>query len=812
MGARHTLAGAPSAAQPRERRFRDERLLLLGCAALAAFALLYNVFGPGPDVFEDEVWYTTAARNVAAAGHLTWSNVPILVHPPLFFVLQAGWLKLTGHVHGPLLEALQTARVFSAAAAAASVLLVAGLAYRLAPYARLRRRQWMTVLVAVIAALDPVLVRYGRQVMIEPLALAASLLVLHAAWSLRNRKFQYVWVVGVLTGLALLTNEITVFIVVTPIVFALLQRDGALFRRSLAAFAIGLGFMSLWYLWCVELGLGDAFISGQTVSLERLVGLIQITGFNAPGYSLMAAILRSIGQYVGSYVVLAFGAVALCWLWLRRGSAESRFLTAWLTLSYVLGCYIVAVGTFNEQFLVYVIPAAIVAAVLVGEAALTELSTARATRPGPRARPRRAAPKVAAIAVAGLLFASGFSWIVNYTTRSDGVVRVDQFIARRLPACSVVNVSGDVEKYSYLLPGRKFTYFSVGPAALADGVHDFLLTPVDAVTSNGNMSPAFGAWIQSNGRELASYPSDVYGSVELWQVGPVPHDALADTVDIPGGVFINTTGSHCGGFRVTNSPGSPLYTIFTATGGKAVLGPPRSTAFPTSSGTTEQLFDGGVLVASRPGLSIPQRGMLPVVADLAARAPARYAAAHLPLVVVARPTAVRTAWLTDPYIRRAYLGSSRLSVASIARGRREFGVPLGPPHRVGGDVVAQAFAGAVLEHAPGSDDVHAADIASLLESTGVVVVPRAARQLLSPPALPPAIPIGSAAPTTVVPFLLTLAGALAGYAMIVFVLWRRRRPSGRLVRHAPELVLEQARGGGPHELTVAGTGRRPRNA
>ena len=278
----------------------------------------------------------------------------------------------------------------------------------------------------------------------------------------------------------------------------------------------------------------------------------------------------------------------------------------------------------------------------------------------------------------------------------------------------------DAEKYSYLLPGRQFTFFSVGPAALADGVHDFVLSPVDAVTSNGNMSPAFAAWIRSNGREMASFPSDVYGSVELWQVGSVPFDAQADTVDIPAGVFINTKGSHCGGFRVSNSPGSPLYTIFTATGGKAVLGPPRSTAFRTRSGTTEQLFDGGVLVAPRPGLSTPQRGMLPVVADLAARAPARYAAAHLPLVVVARPTAVRTAWLTDPDIRRAYLGSSRLSVASIARGRREFGVPLGPPHRVGDDVVAQAFAGAVLEHAPGSDDVHAADIASLLESTGVV--------------------------------------------------------------------------------------------
>ena len=228
--------------------------------------------------------------------------------------------------------------------------------------------------------------------------------------------------------------------------------------------------MSLWFLWALEIGIGSTFIAYQTVTLERLVGLVQITGYNAPGYSLMAAILRSVGQYVGSYMVLASGFVALCWLWLRRGSAESRFLTAWLTLSYCLGCYIVAVGTFNEQFLVYVIPAAIVAVVLVGEAALTEISRARAIRAGRMARPRRLAGRtVAAVAVAGLLSAAGIAWVVDYTRSGDGVGRVDQFIARRLPACSVVNASGDPVKYSYLLHGRKFTDFSVGPAALADG-------------------------------------------------------------------------------------------------------------------------------------------------------------------------------------------------------------------------------------------------------------------------------------------------------------------------------------------------------
>ena len=189
-------------------------------------------------------------------------------------------------------------------------------------------------------------------------------------------------------------------------------------------------------------------------------------------------------------------------------------------------------------------------------------------------------------------------------------------------------------------------------------------------------------------------------------------------------------------------------------------------------------FRRGGPVAARPGGATAGPRLLPVVAALAVRAPARYAAAHLPPVVVARPTAVRTAWLTDPGIRRAYLGSSRLSSAAIARGLKNFGAPLGPAQSVGDDLVAQPFAGAVLEHKRGSDDVHAADIASLLQSTGIVVVPRAARRLASPPALPPTTPPTTAQPTTVVPFLLTLGGALGAYALIVFWLWRRRRPGG----------------------------------
>ena len=45
-------------------------------------------------------------------------------------------------------------------------------------------------------------------------------------------------VTGLLGGLALLTNEITFCLVAVPLLFAILQRDWPLIRRSAAALAI----------------------------------------------------------------------------------------------------------------------------------------------------------------------------------------------------------------------------------------------------------------------------------------------------------------------------------------------------------------------------------------------------------------------------------------------------------------------------------------------------------------------------------------------------------------------------------------------
>src|SRR5581483_10577150 len=102
---------------------------------------------------------------------------------------------------------------------------------------------------------------YDRQDVIEPFALCVSLVTLHAAWQLKDRGgLAYVSITGLLGGLALLTNEITIFLVAVPPLYALLERDRVLIRRSAAALAVAVGFLSLFALWAAELGLPGDFL------------------------------------------------------------------------------------------------------------------------------------------------------------------------------------------------------------------------------------------------------------------------------------------------------------------------------------------------------------------------------------------------------------------------------------------------------------------------------------------------------------------------------------------------------------------------
>src|SRR5215211_3349456 len=93
--------------------------------ALLAFMVLSDQIGDSPDAIYDEAVYTRAAQNLANHGELTWQTEPVFVHPPMYFLTQAAWLKLTGTSDAGLFDAIPTARSLSAAFTALSIALMA---------------------------------------------------------------------------------------------------------------------------------------------------------------------------------------------------------------------------------------------------------------------------------------------------------------------------------------------------------------------------------------------------------------------------------------------------------------------------------------------------------------------------------------------------------------------------------------------------------------------------------------------------------------------------------------------------------------
>ena len=297
--------------------------------------------------------------------------------------------------------------------------------------------------------------------------------------------------------------------------------------------------------------------------------------------------------------MLAIGLAALVWCCLRSNNRSGSFLTAWLIASYGLGAYIEAAWTLNEQFLVYLLPAD------DGRQRAVRRCADRRPEAGGRrrrqrlggARLRLAAGIACCAAVLGL---STVSWAANYIGPGNGAVRASQFIAARLPACAAVNASGDAQKYSYMLGGRSLPSFPVGPAALADGVHYFLLAPNDATERDGaGWDPR---WPPGSGTTASDWPTIPARSTERcphWHVPASPYDPVANIVDISDGVFINAIGSDCGGYTVTDGATGAFYSGYQALGGKGVVGEPLSRVTDAGSLGHQQLFDGAVLAFRR---------------------------------------------------------------------------------------------------------------------------------------------------------------------------------------------------------------------
>jgi 4-amino-4-deoxy-L-arabinose transferase-like glycosyltransferase len=778
-GAEHA---APPPIRPRKarRQLPTEVLVVFGSALIAGITMLWNI-ASSPDTMYDEVSYVTAARNVAQDWQLTWSNSPVFVHPPMSFLAQAAWLRLLGLERAPLQESLVAGRVLAAGVLVFTILLISLVAAYLTHRAGRRRALLLVGVVVVLLATDPILLRYGRMGLIESFALFSSMLTLCAAIWLRNRPPSvYVPIVGLATGLALLTKEMAIFMVATPLVYALLERNRRHALKALGAVSAG---SALWAFaftaWPLQLGLWSEFADVKLLLFKRLLGLVKTTGWNRPGFgfgTFLSEVLAKATDYGTTYLLLATGGLALLWLFFHRGESPYRWLFAWLLTSYAFGSYMVAFGTLNEHLFVYLLPAAVTGTVLVGDAIIARRVAslrARGVTVG-RARPVVLLPVLALVALVGF---SADSWARSYLPAGDGIVRAAAYVQNNEEPCSVVNAMTSAGAWAPLMPGRVVTDFGSAEAALSHGIHLFYLNEKDAKL--GYAHPELPAYVKANGFRVESFASKTYQGIELWSVASDPYDPLADTDLIKDGKFVTTVGSRCGGFAVLDGPAGGFAGGWDELGGKAVAGPPLTGSWSQNGGSI-QVFTGAALSASGQIATA-----MPIVATLASAHADVYNRADLPPVT--QPTGSRKpadtlALVVDPAIRTASFGTAdNPPAAAVERARARFGDPIGPATQMGDGVLRQAFANGVFERPDPAGPARLAAIGRLAIDTGVLAPPQDAT---TPDPAPPLVDEqGPAKPTTVRPFVSALCAALALWTVVAalllgFRLLRTRRAAG----------------------------------
>ena len=730
-----------AAGQPGERVKTPAPQSLAGPAPVAGRVLLAVLVGGvallvsglfttrSPELGAGEAAIAQVARSVADGTGIAWRGRPVLDQPPLALLAHAGWLAATGKADADLVQVVHQARLassgFRGLAVGLLVLLVLALTGR-------RRdpllRFALGCAAGLLAALDPVLAGAGRAVTLEAAGVAAGLATLWLAWLLHERRAAaFVPAVGLASGAALLADGRSLVLLLVPLGFALLvrQRVDGLVGRASAALGVGVGFWAAFAAW-VARAPGAA---GLDERLDRLAALAHLTAADRP-LPASRPLDLVLPRDLATVAVLALAVPALAVVW-RRGERAGLFLVTWNLVVLAAMVLLAGLGALDESWLVYAVPGA-VAAVALGLGAVRDLAASQGTWA------RRAATVAATVVVLALVALGGYGWDGRYGRADDALAQMSALVAKT-PACSALNAGNPVDPDVFAVGGRRVTEFTSGGAALASGVRYFLLRGGDVAARRGVAGGSLPGWLRDNGRQVASFPSPSYGSVQLWEVQQPPGSRVADLLRVNGGAFENVSGSACGGFAVLDAGGARFWSGYQGVGGKAVVGRPLSRPW-QAGGQTMQAFDTMVLGSvPNPQGGLPLARPVPLLTRLSRQDPELLEVTGMPRATILPPRSIqeRQRLLTEPRIARYYLRSELPAAARPADWRLaevRFGAPVSPPRRVTSGAVRQSFENVVIE-VDGSGAVRLAPLGALAAKADVV--PPDALRRDPVPGLPP---------------------------------------------------------------------------
>lgn len=506
-------------AGPRREPIRSGLVLALVAAGVgvATLAIRIAMHSTAFDLFGDEVIYTDLGRSVVTGGFPRFFGVVFFLHGPAFFYLESGWAWLAGKPAG-VVAWIYEMRMLNAMLAGATAVVLVQLTARVSS---LRAG----LLAGALFALDPFCIRQNDRVLLETPMMAWVLLGYLVLVSLIRHPTP-TWArtravgAGLLFGIAVLTKDEAALITILPLVAAGVLRWGP--PRWLIALTVGA--TALPYALYVSAVAANRYLPGwwsaKTSGIERLLGVIQTTGFHRSG-SLGSRLIAEGGNFWTTYALLALS-VPAAWLVLRRGGPVARLMGLLYCAAGVTLAYAVALGTLEEQEL-YLLAVPSFIMIAVGFSLRRPASHARSRSAARALVVVRSAAILATLAVVfGLNVKTGAAWVRQ---PDDGYARLLPYLAANVPPGTAVDISAASLPLSqsdggrYELEGQYATGLWTTQSSLRKDHVRYILVewgPIDEGLSY--LGPAQVRALTAHAKVLFSWTGRSYGQLTLYEL------------------------------------------------------------------------------------------------------------------------------------------------------------------------------------------------------------------------------------------------------------------------------------------------------
>ncbi|MBB5959658.1 4-amino-4-deoxy-L-arabinose transferase-like glycosyltransferase [Saccharothrix tamanrassetensis] len=459
------------------------------------------------DLWVDEMVYARLGLTVSQGRLPHLDGHPFFLHPPGGFLFNGLLIDLFG-LSGNDMDLALALRWGNAVLGAVTVALGFLLISRVSGTG-------IAAGCATILAFDPFVLRNNSRLFLETPAIAVTLagyLLLVRAMSGRGRVPTGTAIAaGLLLGCGVLTKDATVVLAAVPLVLAVVWKQTLHVREAAVVLAAGAVPYLLYLVVVLFNGLLGAWGHAKLDGVERMIGLTQTTGFNAPDTpNLVGRLIDQIGYFGTSYLLLAacpvVGVVA------ARSAHPARRLVGMCAVAMgALGIYAAAFGTFEEQYGYGVI----VTGTLALGAAAAELrdSHPRLVKPG-------------AVGLACLIVLTMALGIRVETTQDNSIQAVRDWVRHNLPADAKVGVTSNTAQWAFADDPR----FGVWPSApaLRDNGATYILTH-DLYTEQGYSYAKISVitWLRGNATPLATFTGPTNGDTVLWRIDPATLDKAA---------------------------------------------------------------------------------------------------------------------------------------------------------------------------------------------------------------------------------------------------------------------------------------------